>query len=434
MTRATAIPEAPSRGVVSLYRYSGLRLLCAALIAAVVLCSSGGARAQPYPVPPTWGGDILDRPRLLGDWGGLRDDLGRKGIVLDIDALLTPQTVLSGGRNTGGNFWGNLDYTLNIDTQKAGLWPGGFLKLQADTGFGSNAYRDSGGIIPINTAALIPGPNNRTTALMNASLTQFLSPQFGAFLGKINTIDSSATEFYGDYRTQFQNAAFMVLGTGELKVKPWGLAGHHAVNIEWNDKKRFSLNQDPSNLATLLLQERFPRLASPGPVLTQIIARFFPNLLVPVQPANRETSSWAVTYAFDQYFWQPDGDPKHGVGLFFAFGASDGNPNPIQYSFLTGIGGKGVVPGRPDDTFGIGLARTEFSDALLPLLRQRLDLGLRHEDAVEMYYNAAITGWLNLTADLQIVKPALTRALNEDGRLAHVDTALVLGTRLRVRF
>jgi hypothetical protein len=51
-----------------------------------------------------------------------------------------------------------------------------------------------------------------------------------------------------------------------------------------------------------------------------------------------------------------------------------------------------------------------------------------------MYYNAAITGWLNLTADLQIVKPALTRALNEDGRLAHVDTALVLGTRLRVRF
>src|ERR1043166_2414790 len=209
---------------------------------------------------------------------------------------------------------------------------------------------------PDHTAALIPGPNNRTTALMNASLTQFLSPQFGAFLGKINTIDSSATEFYGDYRTQFQNAAFnfpmsleqvpistfgggliaipqedillsatvlgangkpdsndpgeafngvMVLGTGELKVKPWGLAGHHAVNIEWNDKKRFSLNQDPSNLATLLLQERFPRLASPGPVLTQLIARFFPTLLVPGQPANRETSSWAVTYAFDHISGSP---------------------------------------------------------------------------------------------------------------------------------
>ena len=81
-----------------------------------------------------------------------------------------------------------------------------------------------------------------------------------------------------------------------------------------------------------------------------------------------------MTYAFDQYFWQPDGDPKHGVGLFFAFGASDGNPNPIKYSFLTGIGGKGVMPGRPDDTFGIGFARTQFSNDLVPLLRQQFNL------------------------------------------------------------
>src|SRR3954470_931017 len=175
------------------------------LLILTLLGASDVADAQPYPVPPTWGGEILSRPRLLGDWGGWRDELGRKGVVLDIDALLTPQTILSGGRNIGSDFWGNVDYTLNIDTQKAGLWPGGFLKLQADTGFGSNAYRDSGGIIPINTAALIPGPNERTTALMNASLTQFLSPQFGVFLGKINTFDAAATEFYGDYRSQFQN-------------------------------------------------------------------------------------------------------------------------------------------------------------------------------------------------------------------------------------
>src|SRR5580692_7286093 len=42
---------------------------------------------------------------------------------------------------------------------------------------------------------------------MNATLTQFLSPQLAVFGGKINTLDSGATEFYGDYRTQFLNAA-----------------------------------------------------------------------------------------------------------------------------------------------------------------------------------------------------------------------------------
>ncbi len=121
------------------------------------------------------------------------------------------------------------------------------------------------------------------------------------------------------------------------------------------------------------------------------------------------SSTWSINYAFDQYLWQPKDDSKHGVGVFFSFGASDGNPNPIKYSFVTGIGGKGVVPGRADDSFGIGVARTQFSSDFVPFLRQALNLGLQHEDALEMYYNATITQWLSATADLQIVSPALQK-------------------------
>ena len=456
------------------------------LVGAAMLVAPTTTRAQPYPVPPTWGGDIFSRPRLTGDWGGLRDDLGKKGIVLDVDLLMTPQVNMSGGRSIGGNLWGNVDYTLNIDTQKLGLWPGGFLKFQADTGFGSNIFKDSSALVPVNTAALLPGVNDRTTALVDATLTQFLSPQFAVFAGKINTLDSAGTEFYGDYRTQFMNigtsfpmvleqvpiSAFgggilaipredillsatvldptgtpdsndlgkafnqgvLIVGSGGLTVKPFGLVGHQSIGVSWNNKDRFSLTQDPTNLATLLLQERFPRLANPGPTLERILAQSFPNLLVPAEPANRSSSSWAMTYAFDQYLWQPDGNPHHGIGVFFAFGASDGNPNPIEYSLLSGLGGKGVVPGRPDDTFGVAFARTQVSSAFLPFLRQQLNLGLQHEDAVEMYYNISVTQWLNVTADLQIINPALKRAQNELGKLANVDTAVVAGARLRVRF
>jgi porin len=456
------------------------------LVGLALLVAPDPAGAQPYDLPDTWGGDILSRPRLTGDWDGLRDELGKKGIVLDVDLLMTPQVVLSGGRTTGGDFWGNADYTLNVDTQKLGLWPGGFFKISADTGFGSNAFRDSGAIVPVNTAALLPGINERTTALTNATFMQFLSTKFGLAAGKINTLDLGGTEFYGDYRTQFLNAAFnfpmtleqvplsafgggvialprddiilsamaldpsgtptsnnlgrafsdgvMVVGNGQLTIKPFGLVGHQSLGFSWSDKQLFSLTQDPSNIARLLLGERFPRLANPGPVLTEILSRFFPGLLVSAQPANRTSSSWSINYAFDQYFWQPDGNPKHGIGLFFAFGASDGNPNPLQYVFVTGIGGKGVVPGRPDDSFGLGLARTEFSGAFVPLLRQQLNLGLRHEDSIEMYYNASITQWLNATADLQIINPALKRALNSFAQLARIDTAVVAGARLRVRF
>src|SRR5215468_12430194 len=91
-------------------------VLCLVLVSAV-----STTFAQPVDIPPTWGGSLLDRPRLTGSWFGLRDEMGKKGIVLDLDFLGTPQGVLTGGRETEAEFWGNAEYTLNVDTQKLGL-------------------------------------------------------------------------------------------------------------------------------------------------------------------------------------------------------------------------------------------------------------------------------------------------------------------------
>jgi porin len=451
----------------------------------LLLSFSAPAQAQPVEVPATWGGDIWSRPRLTGNWGGLRDDLGKQGVVFDVDLLATPQAVVSGGKDQGSNFWNNVDYTLNLDTGKAGLWPGGFLKISADTGFGSNVLGNTGAIVPVNTAALFPGVGDETTGLTNATFMQFLSTKFALFFGKIDTFDLSGGEFLGDYRTQFMNTALVapmtldqvplsafggglialpwegttlsvlvldsngtptgndlghafegvvLVGSAKVTIKPFGLIGHQNLGFTWSDKDRFSLDQDPSNIFRLLAQDRFPRLGNPGPILSNIFARFFPSLLVPTQPAGQKSDSWSISYGFDQYFWQPDGDPTHGIGVFFSFGAADGNPNPIKYSYIFGIGGKGVVPGRPDDSFGIGFVRTEFSSDFLPFLRQNLNLGLDHDDAIEIYYNAALTPWLSVTPDLQIVGPALNQSLNSNRQLTTVDTGLVLGLRARVRF
>jgi len=417
----------------------------------------------------------------------LRDDLGKKGVVFDVDLLATPQDVVGGGRSTGGNSWGNADYTLNVDTEKLGLWPGGFFKVSADSGFGSNVQRKSGAIVSVNTAALIPASDDQTTALMNATFTQSLGTKFALVLGKINTFDLGGAEFYGDYRTQFLNMAFfapmtleqvpisafgggigasptddislsvqvldpngtptsnglgnafskgvMFTGGGQVNVLPFGLVGHQSLGFSWSNEERFSLSQNPSNLARILLQERFPRLGDPGPILEEILARFFPDLLTPDQPANYKNSSWSASYAFDQYFWQPAGDPKHGIGVFFSVGVSDGNPNPIKYALIAGIGGKGVVAGRADDSFGLGIARTHFSSDFVPFLRQQFNLGLDNEDALEMFYNASITKWLAASLDLQIIDPALKKTLSSSGLgLTNVDTVTVAGIRVRARF
>ena len=83
---------------------------------------------------------------------------------------------------------------------------------------------------------------------------------------------------------------------------------------------------------------------------------------------------------------------------------------------------------------GSASARTQFSSAFVPFLRQRLNLGLQREDAIEMYYNIAVTPWLNVTGDLQIINPGLRKQLGSAGTLANVDTAAVAGARVRVRF
>jgi porin len=134
----------------------------------------------------------------------------------------------------------------------------------------------------------------------------------------------------------------------------------------WSDKERLALNQDPSNIGRLLLTERFPMLANPGPVLRRFLERFFPQFLTPVQPARTESSTWAVYYGFDQYLWQPGGDRKRGVGLFF--------------------------------TFGVGWSRTDYTSNFVPFLRERLSLGLDHDNVVEMFYNAAVIGGVRLYA------------------------------------
>ena len=78
----------------------------AIVLGLVLLSMAGPTSAQPVDIPATWGGDVWSRPRLTGNWGGLRDDLGKKGVVLDVDLLQTLQGVATGGRDEVATYLG----------------------------------------------------------------------------------------------------------------------------------------------------------------------------------------------------------------------------------------------------------------------------------------------------------------------------------------
>lgn len=441
--------------------------------------------AMPYDTPDTWGGDLESRARLTGNWGGVRDDMAKRGVVLDMDVYWVPQKITSGGRDTASGDWGNAVLTLNVDTQKLGLWPGGFFKLQTVTSFGDTLLKETGSIVPANMSWMLP-TITPDTGVQELTYTQFLSPHFGVFLGKINAV-APTNALHGDYTTGFQNtgvniplalamvplsaygigalylpshdvtlagmvldangtikndnvsSAFddgiMALASADLKIRPWGLPGHQNLTVAWSNKDRTSLIQDPANIAGLLLTARFPRLGNPGPILGEILDAANVPAKIPPEPLNKESETWAAVYSFEQFVWQPAGDQKRGIGTFFSFGVSDGKANPVRYSYSLGLVGKGVVTGRPNDDFGLAWARTEFSDNFVPYLRERFNLGLDHEDVVELYYKASITPWLDVTPSFQVVSPGLNKVFNASKPgFEDLDTAYIAGVRVGIRF
>lgn len=76
--------------------------------------------------------------------------------------------------------------------------------------------------------------------------------------------------------------------------------------------------------------------------------------------------------------------------------------NPIQDFYSIGVGGKGLCNARPNDSFGVGYYYLCLSDKL-PRVIQRM---VHDEEGVELYYNIAVTPWLHVTPDIQVIDPA----------------------------
>ncbi len=155
-----------------------------------------------------------------------------------------------------------------------------------------------------------------------------------------------------------------------------------------------------------------------------------------------KSGNWIVHISGEQYFWEPNGASvpraqggrkedfhvptkdfaaeRPGFGMFYRFSYTPEDRNPFNIYLSGGVGGRGVIPGRPYDRFGVGAYwLKESSD----LDKQPGNL-LGDEVGVEAFYNFAITPALQLSGDVQWISPGVTSS----------DNAVVLGTRLNTPF
>ena len=140
---------------------------------------SGGAgqpcdtqASMPAAMPSPFAGDLCERPFLLGDLCGARDELAAHGISINVDTYQFYQGVAAGGVHDVGEYAGRNDYFINVDGEKAGLWKGFFITLHGETRYGDTVNLDTGAILPVNMPEVTPKATGSETALTAVKFTQ----------------------------------------------------------------------------------------------------------------------------------------------------------------------------------------------------------------------------------------------------------------------
>ncbi len=431
----------------------------------------GEATTQPAAMPsliqklPNYMGDWDEREYLTGDWGGARTELANHGILFDTYVTQNLQGNAHGGKNTHGAFeyGGSVDYILRLDTARMGLWPGGLLTLHGETQFGQAPTFDTGALMPPNYKALLPVPGDPgITTLSEYYFAQALSEKLVLLAGKIDfTAIGDRNAFAGDttHVTQFMNTAFNVnpvIFTGgpytgmtagvvllptdwlqistvvldndpdgaatrtgfntafhdrdwytvgqqyDFKIKPFGKPGHQRFGWFWTSRDFVDFGEDS-------------RIQLPGQIGRRLsLARLLRG------GVDRSPDDWALYYNFDQYLFTEAEDPEQGWGLFGRFGYSTGESNLFEQFYSIGLGGKGTIPTRDRDTWGLGYYHANLSDDI------SLE-SLHSEQGVELFYNIAVTPWLHITPDLQCI-------VNPGGGFGDRDVAIAYGVRAQMNF
>lgn len=438
----------------------------AALLLSAGLAPSPARAEEAAAAPaPTYAGDLLSRSTLTGDWGGFRDKAADKGVTVTLGLVQVEQGVPTGGADDRTwDYGGRGDLTLSLDTGKAGLWPGGFLTIEAEGNWGDSVNTKTGAMMPATTNSLFPIPGRSEFALPALNYMQFLSHNFGILVGKVDTmVNGDKNEFAagGKRDDQFLNLALTLNPTLMVSVPystltlggiilPTGDPNEAVISVAAMSGKGKANTAGFDNLEgdelTYAVEGRV-RVHPLGFTGHQLLGatyatRTFAGLDqrlgdILIGTVAKENDSWAVYYNFDQYFYEPVKGSGRGIGLFGRFGTSDGEANPIHYFCSLGIGGKGAIPGRDEDNFGIGWYWIDLARPTLTGPFNSRQLLNSDENGIEAYYNIALTPWAHLTPDLQVILPAQKNHVVGTPPpfvLGSTDTAFIMGLRLKLDF
>ena len=371
---------------------------------------------------------------------GPKEQLRRVGITPDVWVTQIYQGQPGGD---GGKTWaygGKVDGFLTIDAEKLGLWSGLRVNVQYEHYFGENINRQDFALIPVNTVQAYLGEGTYHSAL-SISVTQDLGEHISVSAGKFNmmTLASRTPLIGGGGIDTFMNRALALPSTGvAYTAARGGAADRVVISAPYLIGGLVTIKTAPVILTLGVLDPRsaenprvierpFEKGVAAGvsaTVPTEIFGlRGFHTFraaysdargidldeitqIRPLVGASVVTKKgyWFGSYAIQQNLFQAQANPAVGWGLFGLAAMSDGNPTPVKWNMLVGLAGNNLLEGRENDRWGVGFFHYGVTEPLLAGLNT-LGFARRSEGGVEGFYNFAITPWLRLSADLQLIDP-----------------------------
>ncbi len=452
----------------------------------------GSADRSQIAAPPAldlWS-SVARSSQLLGDMGGLRTWLGVYGMTLSVTETSEVLGNLTGGVRQGFEYDGLTTATLQLDTQRAFGWQGGTFNVSALDIHGRNLSADN--LMTLQTASGIEADSAlrlwelwyqqkfangaADVKLGQQSLDQEFMVSQNALLF-VNTMFGWPMVPSADLPGGGPAYPLSALGV-RLRAHPTDsltmLAGvfngspspnNNIPDSQQADRSGTSFPLNGGVLAIAELQYAYPALGgmvSSGesrPLSgTYRLGAWYDSEDFADQQfdngglslANPSSSgiplmhrgNYSIYAVIDQMLWQSEADDSRILNFFArAMGTPETDRNLIDFSLNIGLTLKDPLPGRPDDTAGIGLGYAHVSARAAAFDRDvafynpgTFSPAQTGETFIELTYQYQVTPWWQLQPDFQYVFNPGGGIPNPNAPNQKIKDAAVIGLRTNIAF
>ncbi|MDE2288615.1 MAG: carbohydrate porin [Burkholderiales bacterium] len=428
--------------------------------------------------------DLWTRQTLLGDMWGIRPALARYGITFSLNETSEYLNNLRGGIRRGGTYDGLTTATVQVDTQKAFGWAGGTFNVSALQIHGRNlspnylgSIQTASGIEADDTTRLWElwyqqsllndrmsirvGQQSLDQEFMNSpSLGLFVNTMFGwptvpsydmpsggpayplsalgvrvsyklannltALAGVFDGNSTGATPSQDSQKIDGSGTKFNLhngaLWIGELQynLNPTdggassGLPGVYKIGV-WYNTNRFADQGFDTNGVSL--------------ASAQSNGVGYPH-----------RGNYSLYGIVDQMIWRESPTSARSVNFFTRVMGAPGDRNPISFSANAGLVMHAPLPGRDNDSAGIGVGYAKVGNHAVALDRANASVNggfspVRSDETfVEATYQYQVAPWWQLQADAQYTFNVGGGIVDPNNPTQKIGNTFVVGVRTSIAF